>query len=80
MSVLRERKVVFAAGGVSHSIFIDNTGAVFTCGKGRGLLGHRDMKIKTVPTKVQSLEVTIINNQLFLFPSDRDDIMSVIIL
>lgn len=48
---------MYAAASVSHSIFLDSSGAVFTCGKGRGLLGHGDSKIKTVPTRVQSLEV-----------------------
>ena len=60
VSVLREKKIVYAAAGVSHSIFIDSSGAVFTCGKGKGLLGHGNSKIKTVPTKIQSLEVSII--------------------
>ena len=56
---MRERKIVYAAASVSHSIFLDSSGAAFTCGKGRGLLGHGDAKIKTVPTRVQSLEVII---------------------
>lgn len=51
---------MYAAASVSHSIFLDSSGAAFTCGKGRGLLGHGDAKIKTVPTRVQSLEVIII--------------------
>ena len=58
MSVLREKKIVYAAAGVSHSIFIDSCGEAFTCGKGNGLLGHGDSKIRTVPTKVLSLEVS----------------------
>ena len=49
---------MYAAASVSHSIFLDSSGAAFTCGKGRGLLGHGDSKIKTVPTRVQSLEVS----------------------
>ena len=49
---------MFAAAGVSHSIFIDSKGTAFTCGRGKGVLGHGDTKIKTVPTKVQSLEVS----------------------
>ena len=50
---------MFAAAGVSHSIFIDNMGAAFTCGRGKGVLGHGDTRIRTVPTKVQSLEVSM---------------------
>lgn len=55
--MLREKKIVYAAAGVSHSIFIDSTGSVYTCGKGKGLLGHGDNRIRTVPTKVEGLEV-----------------------
>ena len=58
VSVLRERKIVYAAAGASHSIFIDSTGAAYTCGKGLGLLGLGDKSIKTVPTRVTSLEVS----------------------
>ena len=56
---------MFAAAGVSHSIFIDNTGAAFTCGRGKGVLGHGDTRIRTVPTKVQSLEVSIQHNHYY---------------
>ena len=48
---------MYAAAGVCHSIFIDASGGVYTCGKGTGLLGHGDVKIRTVPTKVANLEV-----------------------
>ena len=57
VSVLRGKKIVSATAGVCHSIFIDSMGSVYTCGKGKGLLGHGDTRIRTVPTKVQSLEV-----------------------
>ena len=57
MSVLLGKKVVFAAAGVSHSIFVDSEGSVYTCGRGKGFLGHGDNRIRTVPTKVMSLEV-----------------------
>lgn len=59
VSVLRQRKITFAAAGVSHSIFVDSKGIAYTCGKGRGLLGHGDHRIRTVPTKVESLEVNV---------------------
>ena len=57
MSVLRDHTIRFAAAGVSHSIFVDAKGRVFTCGKGEGLLGHGDTRIRTVPTVISSLEV-----------------------
>ena len=57
MSVLRNKKIVFAAAGVCHTIFVDSNGRVFTCGKGSGQLGHGDIRIRTVPTAVASLEV-----------------------
>ena len=57
VSVLRKKNIVYAAAGVCHSIFIDASGGVYTCGKGSGLLGHGDARIRTVPTKVASLEV-----------------------
>ncbi len=59
VSVLREKKIVSATAGVCHSIFIDSRGGVYTCGKGKGLLGHGDTRIRTVPTKVKSLEVAV---------------------
>lgn len=59
VSVLRQRKITYAAAGVSHSIFIDSSGLAYTCGKGKGILGHGDQRIRTVPCKVESLEVTI---------------------
>ena len=55
---------MYAAASVSHSIFLDSSGAAFTCGKGRGLLGHGDSKIKTVPTRVQSLEVKSCDSEI----------------
>ena len=58
VSVLREKKIVFAAAGVSHSIFLDTAGNAYTCGKGQGLLGVGDTQIRTVPTWVQSLQVS----------------------
>ena len=58
MSVLRDKRVVFAAAGVCHSIFLDASGAVYTCGKGLGLLGHSDTGIRTVPSLVKSLQVS----------------------
>lgn len=57
VSVIRQRKIVYAAAGVCHSIFIDSHGSVYTCGKGKGLLGHGDTRIRTVPSKVEGLEV-----------------------
>ena len=36
-----------------HSI-----GGVYTCGNGRGILGHGDTIIRTVPKKVESLAVS----------------------
>lgn len=57
VSVLRNKRIVFAAAGVSHSIFVDSEGAAYTCGAGKGFLGHGDGRIKTVPTKVTALEV-----------------------
>lgn len=57
VSVLRNKRIVFAAAGVSHSIFVDSEGAAYTCGVGKGFLGHGDGRIKTVPTKVIALEV-----------------------
>jgi alpha-tubulin suppressor-like RCC1 family protein len=56
VSVLRDKRVVFAAAGVCHSIFLDASGAVYTCGKGLGLLGHGDTGIRTVPSLVKSLQ------------------------
>lgn len=50
---------MYAAAGVSHSIFVDSTGRAYTCGKGKGLLGHGDNRIRTVPTLVESLEVKL---------------------
>ncbi len=57
VSVLRDRKIRYAAAGVSHSIFIDAEGCVYTCGKGKGLLGHGDVRLRTVPTQVAALKV-----------------------
>ncbi len=57
VSVLRNKRIVFAAAGVSHSIFVDSDGITYTCGLGKGFLGHGDGRIKTVPTKVAALEV-----------------------
>ena len=59
VSVLRDKKIVFAAAGVCHSIFLDSFGNAYTCGKGQGLLGHGDTRIRTVPTWVESLQVGI---------------------
>lgn len=56
VSVLRNKKIMFAAAGVCHTIFVDSNGHVFTCGKGSGQLGHGDIRIRTVPTAVASLE------------------------
>ncbi len=57
MSVLLTKRIVVAAAGVSHSIFVDSDGVAYTCGTGKGFLGHGDGRIKTVPTKVAALEV-----------------------
>lgn len=56
VSVLRNRTIRFAAAGVSHSIFIDSRGGAYTCGNGKGLLGHGDTRIRTTPSAVTSLE------------------------
>ena len=57
VSVLRDQKIRYAAAGVSHSIFIDASGRVYTCGKGNGLLGYGDMRMRTVPMKITALKV-----------------------
>ena len=56
VSVLRDYTICYAVAAVSHSIFVDSKGRVYTCGKGNGLLGHGDTKIRTVPHRVASLE------------------------
>lgn len=56
VAVLWDKKIIAAAAGVSHSIFLDSKGAVYTCGSGRGILGHNNSRICTVPVKVQALE------------------------
>ncbi|XP_064403287.1 uncharacterized protein LOC135348856 isoform X2 [Halichondria panicea] len=56
VSVLLRKRIVVAAAGVSHSIFIDSDGVAYTCGTGKGFLGHGDGRIKTVPTKVAALD------------------------
>lgn len=61
VSVLRDKKIVFATAGVCHSIFLDSSGNAYTCGKGQGLLGHGDTRIRTVPTWVESLQVGFAN-------------------
>ncbi len=58
VSVLLRKRIVVAAAGVSHSIFIDSNGVAYTCGTGKGFLGHGDGRIKTVPTKVAALDVS----------------------
>jgi len=55
--VLRDKKIRYAAAGVSHSIFIDAGGSVYTCGKGNGLLGHGNTWMRTVPMKIAALKV-----------------------
>ncbi len=57
VSILRDHKIRYAAAGVSHSIFIDSKGVVYTCGIGNGLLGHGDTRIRTIPTAIASLKV-----------------------
>lgn len=64
VSVLRQKRIVSAAAGVCHSVFIDSSGIVYTCGKGKGLLGHGDSRICTVPKVVSSLEVCIAQSDL----------------
>ena len=54
--MLRDCNIRYAAAGVSHSIFVDSKGRVYTCGKGNGLLGHGDTRIRTVPQRVVGLE------------------------
>lgn len=60
VSVLRDRIIQYAAAGVSHSIFLDAKGVAYTCGKGNGLLGHGETKIRTVPQPVAKLQVSTI--------------------
>lgn len=48
---------MFAAAGACHSILLDSCGKAYTCGKGRGLLGHGNTCMCTVPTCVESLQV-----------------------
>ena len=62
VSVLRHLKIVSVSAGVCQSIFVDSAGAAYTCGKGKGLLGHTDTRIRTVPTKVASLQVNSSRN------------------
>lgn len=75
VAVLRDKKIIAAAAGVSHSVFLDSKGvlwsahacpcasqadplgAVYTCGSGKGILGHNDTRMYTVPMKIQALEV-----------------------
>lgn len=57
VSVVRDKRVVFAAAGACHSILLDSCGKAYTCGKGRGLLGHGNTCMCTVPTCVESLQV-----------------------
>lgn len=66
--MLRDYTIRFAAAGVSHSIFVDSRGRVYTCGKGNGLLGHGDIRIRTVPSPVANLEASIkVSMQQFIY-------------
>lgn len=49
------KKIVYASASVCHTVLVDSTGQVYTCGKGIGILGHGDSNIRTVPKLVDRL-------------------------
>jgi alpha-tubulin suppressor-like RCC1 family protein len=57
VEALNGLKIVGASAGHRHSLFLDETGSVFSCGAGvTGCLGHGDNESHMLPMKIQAFD------------------------